>query len=281
MNYLIVADSSADLATSTKTFNNADFSSVPLKIITSENEYVDDANLNVEKMVSELQHYKGRSSSSCPNPSDWLEAFGDAERVFCITITSGLSGSCNSATMAKEEYESAHPDRKVFVIDSLSTGPEMALIIDKLAALISENLSFEDICHKIKNYQENTGLIFMLESMKNLANNGRVSPLVAKLAGILGIRVIGKASDVGTLEQLEKCRGEAKALPAIVDQMVGLGYKGGRVKIAHCLNENAASKLKSLVKQEYSNAEIEIYPCRGLCSFYAERGGLLIGFEKI
>lgn len=281
MNYLIVADSSADLATSTKTFNNAVFSSVPLKIITSEEEYVDDANLNVEQMVSELQHYKGRSSSSCPNPSDWLEAFGNAERVFCITITSGLSGSCNSATMAKEEYESAHPDRKVFVIDSLSTGPEMALIIDKLATLISEDLSFEDICLKIKNYQENTGLIFMLESMKNLANNGRVSPLVAKLAGILGIRVIGKASDVGTLEQLEKCRGEAKALPAIVDQMVGLGYKGGRVKIAHCLNENAASKLKSLVKQEYSNAEIEIYPCRGLCSFYAERGGLLIGFEKI
>ena len=123
MNYLIVADSSADLATSAKTFNNAIFSSVPLKIITSEKEYVDDAELNVEQMVSELEHYKGRSSSSCPNPSDWLEAFGEAERIFCITITSGLSGSCNSATMAKDEYESAHPDRKVFVIDSLSTGP--------------------------------------------------------------------------------------------------------------------------------------------------------------
>ena len=281
MNYLIVADSSADLATSAKTFNNAIFRSVPLKIITSEKEYVDDAELNVEQVVAELEHYKGRSSASCPNPSDWLEAFGEAERVFCITITSGLSGSCNSATMAKDEYESAHPDRKVFVIDSLSTGPEMALIIDKLAALISENLPFEDICLKIKKYQENTGLIFMLESMKNLANNGRVSPLVAKLAGILGIRVIGKASDVGTLEQLEKCRGEAKALPAIVDQMVGLGYNGGKVKIAHCLNETAAKDLKLLINQKYTTAEIEIYPCRGLCSFYAERGGLLIGFEKI
>ena len=120
----------------------------------------------------------------------------------------------------------------------------------------------------------------MLESMKNLANNGRVSPIVAKFAGMLGIRVIGKASDVGTLEQLEKCRGEAKTLPTIVDQMIRLGYSGGKVKIAHCLNEPAANKLKSLIKQKYHNADIDIYPCRGLCSFYAERGGLLIGFEK-
>lgn len=189
MNYLIVADSSADFAKREQS-NTVGFASVPLKIITSEKEYVDDASLNVEQMVSELEHYKGRSSSSCPNPSDWLEAFDEAEYVFCVTITSGLSGSYNSACMAKEEYEEAHPGRKVFVIDSLSTGPEMGLIIDKLEELVIEGLEFEKICDTIKSYQKHTGLLFMLESMQNLANNGRVSPLVAKLAGILGIRII-------------------------------------------------------------------------------------------
>lgn len=278
MNYLIVADSSADL--SIQALSCATIRSVPLKIITSEKEYVDDHTLSVEQMVSDLESYKGRSSSSCPNTADWLESFESAEHIFCITITSGLSGSCNSARAAKIEYEDLYPERKVFVIDSLSTGPEMVLIVEKLQELIASGLSFEEVCTAITDYQKHTGLLFMLESMKNLANNGRVSPIVAKLSGILGIRVIGKASDVGTLEQLEKCRGEAKALPAIVNQMVGLGYKGGKVKIAHCLNETAANDLKLLINQKYPNAEIEIYPCRGLCSFYAERGGLLVGFEK-
>ena len=277
MKYLIVADSSADLAKNDYEGKTAKVSSVPLKIITSLKEYVDDENLNVEVMVNELEDYKGRSSSSCPNPSDWLDAFGDAEYVFCVTITSGLSGSYNSACMAKEEYESAYPDRRVFVIDSLSTGPEMGLIVDKLLELIDSGEEFDKICETIKRYQAKTGLLFMLESMKNLANNGRVSPIVAKLAGILGIRVIGKASDVGTLEQLEKSRGGDKAL---LGQMKTLGYAGGKVKIAHCIYPRAAKALSDMIRREFKKAEVEIYPCRGLCSFYAERGGLLVGFEK-
>lgn len=279
MNYLIVADSSADFAKRAQS-STVQFTSVPLKIITSEKEYIDNASLDIEQMVSELEHYKGRSSSSCPNPSDWLEAFGDAEYVFCVTITSGLSGSYNSACMAKEEYEEEHPGRKVFVIDSLSTGPEMGLIIEKLEEFINSGEEFEEICNKIKNYQKHTGLLFMLESMQNLANNGRVSPLVAKLAGMLGIRVVGKASDIGTLEQLEKCRGEGKALSAIIDQMIRLGFVGGKVKIAHCINQGAATKLKEQLKEKFKDVEIDVYSCGALCSFYAERGGLLIGFEK-
>ena len=120
----------------------------------------------------------------------------------------------------------------------------------------------------------------MLESMKNLANNGRVSHIVAKMAGLLGIRVVGKASNKGDLEPLNKCRGEEKALSTIFEHMQDNGYKGGKVKISHCLNENAAKKLQLKISDKFPSAVIEIYPCRGLCSFYAEKGGLLVGFEK-
>ena len=133
MKYLIVADSSADLAT--RRIENV--KSVPLKIITDVKEYVDDKKLNAEIMVNELENYKGRSSSSCPNQSDWLETFGDAQYVFCVTITSGLSGSYNTSCMAKKEYEEKYPDRKVFVVDSLSTGPEMFLIVEKILEMIA------------------------------------------------------------------------------------------------------------------------------------------------
>lgn len=275
-NFKVVADSSADLFE----FGEVPFASAPLKIITAKKEYVDNKDLNIKAMVDDLAHYSGRSSTSCPNTEDWLATFGEAQYIFCITITATLSGSYNAALIAKEIYEEKHPERKVYVLNSLSTGPEMALIIEKITELISNGDDFDTVCQKINEYAKQTALIFMLESMKNLANNGRVSHLTAKAAGLIGIRVVGKASDVGDLQPLNKCRGEGKALATIAKRMSELGFTGGKVRIAHCFNETAAEKLKALLCEQYSMADIEIYSCGGLCSFYAEKGGLLIGFEK-
>ena len=272
----IVTDSSSDLMT----LDGIAFATAPLKIITAERQYVDDEHLDTREMVTDLYSYRGKSSTSCPNIGDWLDVFGDSEWIFCVTITGTLSGSFNSAMNAKRTYEEEYPERRVFVLDSLSTGPEIILIIEKLKELIAGGLDFDEICNSITEYSKKTGLIFMLESLKNLANHGRVSPIVAKLAGILGIRLVGKASDKGDLEPLSKCRGEKNALETIVKQLKELGYVGGEVRITHCLNEAAANSLRSLILGEYPTARINILPCRGLCSFYAERGGLLIGFEK-
>ncbi len=272
----IVSDSSCDLFD----LKNVELCVAPLKIITAEKEYVDNNDLDVHGMVQDLLSYKGKSSSSCPNMNDWLGAFGDADEVYCVTITATLSGSYNSAMLAKRTYEEAHPGRRVFVLDSLSTGPEMGLILEKIEELITDGKSFDEISGEIKAYSQKTGLLFMLESMKNLANNGRVSPIAAKVAGVLGIRVVGKASDRGDLEQLAKCRGEMRALDCIVENLKRLGLKNGRVKISHCFNEKAGKLLAEKIKEEFSRVRVELQNCRGLCSFYAEAGGLLIGFEK-
>ena len=272
----IVTDSSADVMS----LADVAFESAPLKIITADREYVDDGNLDVEGMVNDLAAYRGKSSTSCPNPEDWLRAFGDAEHVFCVTITGTLSGSYNAAMVAKKTYEEAHPDRHVFVLNSLSTGPEMALAIDKMRELILAGKEFDEICESINKYSEKTGLLFMLESMRNLANNGRVSPIVAKMAGLLGIRVVAKASDKGDIEPLNKCRGEKKALETLVEHLKNLGLKEGRVRIAHCFNEPAAIALRELIQKNFARVQVELTRCRGLCSFYAERGGMLVGFEK-
>lgn len=272
----IVADSSADILTLT----HVPFAYAPLKIITDEREFTDDANLDVEKMVEYLQNYSGKSGSACPSEGDWLTAFGDAKYIFCVTITSGLSGSYNSARIAKDTYEQAHPDRCVFLIDSLSAGPELMLIIEKLEELIQSGKSFEDICLEITQYQKHADLVFLLESLQSLANNGRVNPLIAKAVGILGIRIIGKASEQGTLEQLSKCRGEQKGLSVLIQHMIKLGFKGGKVRIGHCMNQDYARAFRDLVKSKFPAASVEVFPLRGLCSFYAEKGGLLVGFEK-
>ncbi len=272
----IVADSSSDILS----LDGINFQSAPLSIVTSEKEYIDDDKLNVEEFVKELSQYNGKSSTSCPAPGDYLNAFGDAKEIIAIAITSGLSGSYNSLCLAKRQYEDEYPDRRVYTIDSLSAGPEIALIIYKIKELLLSGMSVSDTYDYIMKYKENTGLVFMLESIKNLANNGRVNSILAKAIGLLGIRLIGKASDKGTLEVLEKKRGENKALQAVVSSLYENDYKGGRLFIGHCNCAETVEKIKGMIKEKYNDAEIFIYKLRGLCSYYAENGGFLIGFEK-
>ena len=276
-NIKIVADSSANL----QELSKIPFAAAPMKVITAEQEFVDDPALDVEGMVDFFESYKGRSQTSCPNPADWLEAFGDADEVFCVTITSGLSGSYNAACIAKEMYETENPGKRVCVVDSLSAGPELTLLVERLQELIGQDYSFEEISRRIVEYPKKTGMFFMLESLKNFAANGRVSPAVAKLAGVLGIRIVGKASDAGTLEPTDKIRGEGKSLEKILSHMKSLGLTKGKVRIAHCRNEQAAAKLKALIRAAFPKAKVEITKCLGLCSYYAEKGGLLVAFEKM
>lgn len=272
----IVADSSANV----QQLQKVAFASAPLKIITAEREFVDDCNLDVEEMVHFFDSYKEKSKTSCPNPGDWLEAFGDADDIFCVTITSGLSGSYNAACVAKEMYEAENSGKRVCVIDSLSAGPELVLIIEKLQELIEAGCVYEDICQKVKQYTENTGLFFALASLQNFAANGRVSMAVAKVTGLLGIRVVGKASQEGTLQPMDKCRGEAKALKKLVENLEAAGFRQGKVRIAHCQNPGTAETLKAMIRQVSPAADVEISRCLGLCSYYAEKGGLLVAYEK-
>ena len=275
--FKIVADSSAD-----SIFFNSDiaFQSVPLKIITDKNEFVDTKELDIKYMVDFLENYKGKSSTACPSVMDFLDAFGDAQNVICITITGTLSGCYNAACIAKDEYLEKYPDRKVHVINSLSAGPELKLVIEKAEELIKNGVAFEDICKKLDEYLSRTGLVFSLECLNNLARNGRCNPIVAKAAGLLGIRIVGRASDIGDLQPLDKPRGAEKAYAKLFERMLSEGYKGGKVRIDHCYNEDGANTLKNHITAKFPKADVVIDITYGLCSFYAENGGMLVGFEK-
>lgn len=275
MKYKIVADSSANL----KAIDTIDFSSVPLKIVTDNREYVDDESLKLEDMISELQSYKGRSGTSCPNALEWEEAFGDADVVFGVSITSGLSGSYTAAMVAKEAYEEKHPGAKVHIIDSLSAGPELELIIEFLRDLMIKGESFEVIKEKVEEYMKHTHLLFSLASLNNLAKNGRVNQIVAAAVGVLGLRIVGKASDAGQLEPINKARGEKKAYATIFKEMKKLGYKGGKVRISHTFNEAGAKSLVDIIKSEFPDSDVVYKENSALCAFYSEKDGLLVGYE--
>ena len=252
----IIADSSCDLYT----LDVPEFTTVPLTIYTDERSFIDDDNLNITEMLDYLAAHKGRSYTSCPTVDAWLAAFEGSTEIFATTVTSALSGSYNSAMTAASIYKEAHPEAKISIIDSLSTGGEEVLLLYKLAELMRTNDSFEAIDKQIRTYLSNTRLFFSFFSLHNLSQNGRVSKVAT-------ISVTGKA------------RGERKAIHVLIKDMKKAGYTGKRAIITHVENEPMALSLKQELCKEYPEADIHILPTRGLCSYYMERKGIVISCE--
>lgn len=272
----IVSDSSSNVRNIT---SDIEFKSVPLKILVDDKEFVDDVNGNVQEMVDYLKTTKSKSSTSCPNSQDYLSAFENSEEIIVLTLTSALSGSYNASETAQKEYLKGDLKAKVFCFDTLTTGPEMSLIIDKIVELYNNGENFESIVEKIKEYKKHTHLVFLLKSLRNLANNGRVSPIVAKISSLIGIEIISKASDEGTIKPLKKVIGKKKGLFTLYEEIKKNGFNGGKITIAHCFNESGVNDLKTMILKDFPSANIKVEECGMLCSFYAENGGILVGFE--
>ena len=275
MRYQIVSDSSSNIFH----IEGVNYTTVPLKIVAGQKEYVDNPALDVRGMVDELKAYKGKSGSSCPNAQEWLEAFGDAEMVFGVTISRNLSGSYNAAQQAAQDFAEEHPDAKIHIFDTLSAGPEMAMVTEKIVELLNKGLSFEEIVAGVREYQNHCHILFCLESMNNLARNGRVNPAVAKIASVLGIRACGDAQN-GQIVPSQKPRGQKKATEVLASMIRERGFTNDSwLRIAHCFGETQAQLLIDAVKKDFPHARYTIEPTGALCSFYAEEGGLMIGLE--
>lgn len=270
----IISDSGANVLH----LDDTSFENIPLTIHVDGTDYQDDASLSVDEFIEALHQNDGKTSTACPSIAQWKKAFEGADEIYAITITSVLSGSYNSAVQAANLYREDHPETKIHVIDSLSAGPEMELIIDKLKELIDAGLNFDEICAKINAYKEKTHLNFALESLDNLAKNGRISPAVAKVAKMLKIRIIGRPDD-GKLTPIGKARGARKTISYLIKDMEEHGFSNGRVIIAHILNEEGADNLKQAILDKHPEASVEIRKARGLCTYYAQKGGLMVGYE--
>ena len=277
MKIKIVGDSASNLFT----LDGVNYECAPLRIVTDNKEYVDTIELDISTMVQEMSEYKGKSSTACPGIGDYLAAFEGYDIVYVVTIISTLSGSYNAAVQAAEQYMDENPGKKVFVVDSYTAGGEQKLHLEKLRDLVLEGKDFDTVCKEITEYKDDgTSLVFSLESMINLANNGRVPMVVAKALNFIGLRMIGIVSEEGQIHPTDKARGAKKALEVIYAKMKSEGYKGGRLRIDHCFNEETAEKIKEMALAEFPESDVRIAPTGALCSFYAEKGGLMIGFEK-
>ena len=219
MTWSILADSSCDLPSGAFRASNLHFATVPLKIIVGSTEYVDNDDLNVNTMLAQMKNYSGPSSSACPAPEEWAREFRKSDYTIVVTMTSALSGTYNSAVVAKDIVQEEFPDKKIHVIDSHTTAGGMVLILRKAEELISEGADFETVAKQTEAYSRNLFLLFALGSYGNLIKNGRMSRVAGILATTLGIRAVASNTPEGEIKILLKPRGEEKAITQIVELM--------------------------------------------------------------
>ena len=174
MNWNIITDSSCDLLPSTSPDGRIRLTSVPFTIRIGERDFVDDEHLDTLEMLSAMEQERSAGHTSCPTPDAWLAQFEQADCAIAITISSQLSGSMNSALAARDMALEKDPDKKIVILDSLSTGPEVLLCVKEIERLIRHGLSFDDIAAHARGFLQKTKILFALSSFDNLIKNGHV-----------------------------------------------------------------------------------------------------------
>lgn len=275
----ILADSACDLSPDYLASEGIELEIIPFYIHTDEREFCDTPDLDVDAMMEYLSESGAQAQSACPSPDTYYQAMMKSDISWVVTISSGLSGSYNSACIARDMAQ--EQGKTVYVIDSKATGGVQVLIIDALAKMIGQGLAPDEIYRRIQTFTDNRKLLFVLRNFDNLIRNGRMLKIVAKVITALNICPICAKSEQGTIEIREKIVGIKKTLRRLVT-LLGENirdFAGADVIINHCQAQQDAEALKTQIQSTFpSIGNVRIIPTRGLASFYAQRNGLIVSF---
>ncbi len=274
----IIADSCCDLNKEIEDLTNIKI--VPLTINIDGIEYKDDKDLDTNELLKKMKASKSVPKTANPSPQAYMDAYKGDESVFVVTLSSQLSGSYNSAMIAKKMFLENANDKFIHVFDSLSASIGETLVSMKVFELGKKNLDDIEIVKKVNEYINEMKTFFVLESLENLIKAGRMSKLKGKLASVLSIKPIMRGTDKGAIELVKKVRGSKRALRKLVDV---IGEKGDRLEekilgIAHCNCLDRALKLKEEVNEKYNFKDIIIVDTAGISTVYANDGGIVIAF---
>ncbi len=280
MKWNIVADSSCDIVELPNLAPDAEFTIAPLKIYVGDKEFVDNAALDPLVQLEAMKTNKSTTSTACPAPFEWAAEFEKGEFCFGVTISSQLSGSYNSAIVARDMVLEKYPEKKIHIFDSRGTSGEEILLLVRINSLIKAGRDFDEIVNEVEQYNNTLQLTFVLFNYTNLIKSGRMSPITGAIATRLGIRAVAMKTPKGEISVLSKQRGDNKVYNYIVHQMAGMkDLKNSTIIISHVRNEEGARKIKALRAEHYGATNVAIIPCRGLCTFYADDGGLIISYD--
>lgn len=283
MMYKIIGDSCLDLTEELK--KDPGFQMIPLTLQVGNVQVIDDETFDQSAFIEMVKACPECPKTACPSPESFKKAYeeADVDAVFVITLSNHLSGSYNSAVLAKELYEEEKKEagetvtKKIAVIDSLSASSgelDQALYIRDLC---EQGLDFETVAEMAEAYSHRMKTYFVLETLDTLRKNGRLSGLQAFFATALNIKPVMGAEE-GVIIKLDQARGINKALQRMCDIAVKEAgdTSGKRVVICHVNHQERALYVKAELEKRASFKEIVITEAAGVATVYANDGGIIL-----
>ena len=282
MSYKIVIDSCGELTDELK--RDPHYENVALELDVDDYHVMDDESFNQLEFLQKVKESPNSPKSSCPPPARFMDAFGENDQVYMITLSSQLSGSYNSAMLAKELYEEQQESEgekkrtRIHVFDSKSASIGETLIGMKIQEYEEAGETFERIIEKVEHYIADMNTFFVLESLETLRKNGRLSNLKAALVTALNIKPVMGSTAIGAIQQLGQARGMNKALESMVEKMLAVtkNCEEKVLAIAHCNCPDRAKRVKERIEKLAHFKNIVIVNTAGVSSMYANDGGVIL-----
>ncbi len=276
MRYKIIGDSCLDLTKEMR--KDPCYSMIPLTLMVGERHFVDDETFDQKEFIKVVKEYPECPKSACPSPEMFKEAYCcEEENVFVITLSAALSGSYNSAVLAKSLYEEEYGKKNILVLDSKSASSGQLNIAMYIRELCDQGLEFDEICEKAAACRDRMNTYFVLESLDTLKKNGRLTGLQAFFATKLNIKPV-MGADNGTIIKLDQARGIQKALQRMAEIAVKEAgtTKDKRLVIAHCNAPERAQFMKEKLCSMAEFKDVVITDTCGVSTVYASDGGVIL-----
>ena len=277
MKFRVALDSGGELTPELE--GREEFVSVPLMLMVNGVHIVDDGHISQKEMVERIAQDPDCPKTACPSPEAYYKAFDcGAERVYAVTLSAALSGSYQSACVAKAMFLEDHPDAKVHVFNSISASVGEGLTVLKIAELEEKGLSFEEIVRQTEAYVHSKQTFFVLDNLETLRKNGRLSGMKALAAAVLKIKPICYGTDEGAIGQLDQARGMGKAIVKMVSYIVDRTPDPGNriLGIGYCNCLDRAEIVRDEILKRMHVRDVVMLPTGGLSTIYANDGGIIV-----
>lgn len=276
MSYLILCDSCTDFTREME--QDAHFIRIPLTLHVGEDDIIDDETFDQKSFLKKVAEYPECPKSSCPGPENFMEYFEQADDIYIVTLSSNLSGSYNSAELAKNMYLDEHAPKNIHVFNSKSASAGQSLIALETAKRAENGMPFEQIVKEVTSFIDSMGTKFVLETLDMLRKNGRLSNITALLVNALNIKLVMTSDGNGQIDKCSQARGMKKAIAHMADAIKedAVDSANRTLFISHCNNAERAEFVKKAILEKLPFKDVIIAETGGVSSLYAADGGIVV-----
>ena len=277
MKFRVAMDSAGELQEAFK--GKDEYRIVPLTLMIGDEEIIDDGTIDQKVLIKKIADSPTCAKTACPSPEAYFREYDcGAEHVYGVTISAELSGSFQSAVIARDMYLDKYPDAKIHVFNSRSTSVGETMIVHMITQMEAEGVPFEEIVETIEAWNDEKLTYFTLDNLETLRKNGRLSRLKALAATVLKIKPICIGNHEGIIEQIDQARGSNKALIKMVDHIVE-GTANPEKKllgISHCNCYERAVMVRDAILKRMHVKDVILQETGGLSTVYANDGGIIV-----